>query len=645
MAFFEFNIAMSGLFAAQRGLQVTSNNISNANTKGYSRQVLGQKASTPLSGLGVGMTGTGVSTTGISRMRDSYIDSKLWGQNPRLGEYNIKVTQNSLIEAVYGEPSDEGFTTVFNSLFSTLSDLSKNPSSGDAQMALRQELINYTKYYNNITGSLQKYQQDLNYQLKATVQEVNTLATRIQSLNKQIFESELYGDDANNFRDERDLCIDRLSQIGNVEIVEYEEMVNGEETKRFRVNFAGQILVDHFTANTLSVEVRGQEEKDINAVVKELQVRYKALKELDPADTDLTNKQNAIQLEISKLEEKAKSISSDINIDPDGSITYKKDGVNTQVLKVNADGTTSSITLAVDKLNPEDAADLYDIVWNNGMSFNMSSSTLSGELKGIIDMRDGCGSNAEVTYNGIPYYIRRMDNYVRQFAQVMNEQYSMDENGYIAIGDGLTADSIAVAYIEKDKDGKIIACYDKDKNKLNATATELSEIETKYTTKFKLFTYKTSDSKGESTSGDDLVGNDYSALTAANFSISKEVFDDIKNLRTTYDKNDPSDTRFLLELLGQKDNKEMFKEGDPKDYMIAIFSELGINAKEAQMYQSTQLSVTNTITNQRLAVSQVDQTEEFTLLIRYQQAYQAAAKIMNTIDGIYETTIFKLGNF
>ena len=60
MAFFEFNIAMTGLFAAQRGLQVTSNNITNTNTKGYSRQEVKQKASTPLSGIGVGMTGTGV---------------------------------------------------------------------------------------------------------------------------------------------------------------------------------------------------------------------------------------------------------------------------------------------------------------------------------------------------------------------------------------------------------------------------------------------------------------------------------------------------------------------------------------------------------------------------------------------------------
>ena len=76
MAFFELNIAMSGLFAAQRGLQVTSNNITNASTKGYSRQVLSQKADTPLTGLGVGMTGTGVATTGVNRLRNSYLDTK-----------------------------------------------------------------------------------------------------------------------------------------------------------------------------------------------------------------------------------------------------------------------------------------------------------------------------------------------------------------------------------------------------------------------------------------------------------------------------------------------------------------------------------------------------------------------------------------
>nr|WP_303244266.1 flagellar hook-associated protein FlgK [uncultured Cellulosilyticum sp.] len=636
MAFFEFNIAMSGLFAAQRGLQVTSNNITNATTTGYSRQQLSQTASTPLSGIGVGMTGTGVSTTGITRVRDSYIDSKLWTQSAKLGEYNIKVTQNSLIEGVFGEPSDSGFTAVFNDLFNAISNLSKEPGSGEAKVALKEEIVSFTKYYNNISSSLAQYQQDLNYELKATVEEVNTLAARIQNLNKQIFESEMFGDDANSFRDERDLCIDRLSQIVNVEATEYEENINGQTVKKFKVRIAGQTLVDHTQMNTLSLEVRGQTEKNIDSMVKELSDLYN-----QKGDATLTAEQvAAIDKEISAINEKLKKLSDDIKIGANGSVTYGK----TELLKVNGDYTTEIQSAGTGKQNAEDIDDLYDIVWSSGMSFNMTDDNLSGELKGIIDMRDGCGSGADVTYNGIPYYVQRLDTYVRQFAKTMNEQYSMDENGYIEI-DTLTVGGSNVSFIEKDKDGNIIACYDEDKNKLNLSTDELKEVSEEYTTKYKLFTYKTGNTKGEPTSGDDLKGGDYSKLTAANFSISEEIYSDISNMRTTYNEEDTSDTNFMLKLLDQKSNKKMFKEGDPKDYMIAIFSELGINAQEAKMYQSTQKSVTSTITNQRLSNSQVDTTEEFTNLIKYQQAYQAAAKIMNTIDGIYETTIFKLGNF
>ena len=111
------------------------------------------------------------------------------------------------------------------------------------------------------------------------------------------------------------------------------------------------------------------------------------------------------------------------------------------------------------------------------------------------------------------------------------------------------------------------------------------------------------------------------------------------------ENENPANNDLLLALLALKDDKTFFKEGDPKDYMIDIFSELGINSKEAQMYVSTQTNITNTIKNQRNAVSQVDTNEEFMNLVKYNQAYQAAAKIISTMDGIYETTIFKLSSW
>lgn len=297
MAFFEFNVALSGLFAAQRGLHVTSNNITNASTDGYSRQILGQRADTPLSGFGVGMTGTGVMTTNVTRVRDSYLDLKLWTQNPKLGEYNIKVTQNSLIEGAFGEPSDAGFTKVFNDLFNSFDEVSKDPTSGAAKVSVRENLISFGKYYSNISTALTGYQQNLNYEIKATVDEINILGTRIQNLNSQIFQAEIYGDDANSFRDERDVCIDRLSELINVEAKEEEKVVEGKVLKTFSVKIAGQTFVDHLNLNTLGVEVRGEKEQKIDDIVNTLSGLYEKLNNGGLTVDEITKINEQIKLE------------------------------------------------------------------------------------------------------------------------------------------------------------------------------------------------------------------------------------------------------------------------------------------------------------------------------------------------------------
>lgn len=655
MAFFEFNIAMTGLFAAQRGLQVTSNNITNANTTGYSRQEAQQKASTPLSGIGVGMTGTGVDITGVNRIRDSYIDQKLWSQNPRLGEYNIKVTQNSVIESAFGEPSETGFTAVFNDMFNAISNLSQNPSSKDNKVVVRQEMVNFTKYYNNISGTLSNSQQNLNFDFKSTVNAINSLSTRIASLNDQIMNAELYGDEASSFRDERDNCLDELSKLINIEVQEDEYEIRGNTITKMKVKAAGQILVDHIQPNTLKIKVRGEVEKQIDSKVIKLQNAYKnnlndtekkkLIAEIASLDRNITIKKNASD-ELESIEFttiKGEKITVFSAADPD-SIQSAGDG----------------------KLNSQDVEGLYDVVWSSGLSFEMNDVNMSGELKAIIDTRDGCGTGSANAYCGIPYYIKRMDNYVQQFAKTMNEEYSKDKDGYIQI-ENSKINTYDAAYITRDDKG-YMTFYDSDKKILARQEKDVSgnvimklfkpdgtsagpdlsgdgmnKVCNSYSTKYAMFTYTTGDKEGIPVRAGELT--DYSQMTANNFSISKELYDNAEDMRTVFDETKPSDTNFMLNLSAQKNNKDMFKEGDPKDFMTAIFAELGINSKEADMYQNTQKSVVNNLTNQRLAVSQVDISEEFTYLIKYQQAYQAAAKIMTTIDGIYETTIFKLGNF
>ncbi len=514
MAFSELNIATSGLFASQQGLSVTANNVSNANTTGYSRQIVGQQAATPLSGFGTGMTGMGVITTGVSRVRDSFLDQKIWTQSASLGEYSVKLQQSSLIEGIFNEPNEDGFSKILTDMFNSFDDYSKNPSAVENASTTVQMMLSFTQYYNNISNSLTQYQSDLNFEVKSTVDEINMLTNRIQSLNEQIYFQEMRYGTANELRDQRDLCLDQLSQLINIEAEEKEIIKSdGSIEYKFVVKTNGQTLVDHDYRRTLDLEVR------------------------------------------------------------------------------------------TDVLNEGDATGLYDVVWSDGLPFDMFSSSLSGELAGAIDMRDGAGSP---NYNGIPYYIDRLDDYVRTIAQSMNEIYNSD-------GNGGQLDPAQFMFSYTDGAGNIIEASDPD--------------------------------------------FDYANMTALNFSISYELDLNASNFRTNYEhvpditgegetvNPNPGNNDLLADLFAQLNNTSMFEQGTPSDAMTSIFTQLAINTQEAEMYYNTQSNVIATIENQRLSVSQVNTTDEFMNMIKYNQAYQMAAKVMQTMDGIYDITVNKLGSW
>ena len=88
------NVGLTGLFAAQRGLEVTSHNIANVNTPGYSRQRVEQTSATPNTGLipvlGPGSYGRGVTITGVRQMRDALIESRILDANSDSGAANDK---------------------------------------------------------------------------------------------------------------------------------------------------------------------------------------------------------------------------------------------------------------------------------------------------------------------------------------------------------------------------------------------------------------------------------------------------------------------------------------------------------------------------------------------------------------------------
>ncbi|WP_024866492.1 flagellar basal body protein [Butyrivibrio sp. FCS014] len=115
--FFGLNIAASGLRAANAALNTTANNISNANTDGYSRQQVKQEATDALRVFATyGCAGAGVDTLAIERVRDSFYDVKFRNNETLLGEVSQKNYYNGLIEDYLNDDGTTGFSSLFNKM-------------------------------------------------------------------------------------------------------------------------------------------------------------------------------------------------------------------------------------------------------------------------------------------------------------------------------------------------------------------------------------------------------------------------------------------------------------------------------------------------------------------------------------------------
>lgn len=248
--FFGLNIAKSGLFVSQRALNVVSHNVANANTPGYARQRLDTKATSPEFLPAVsGALGTGVDSEAVKQIRDAFLDFKVRSEMTTQGEWEFKKEILGTIETVFNEPSDSGLRSIMDMFFQSVHELNKNPESLTARALVRQRAVALTQNIGGMYGNLVKLQKDIDFQLQTVVAQVNGYAEQIRDLNRVIYLSELDGSMANDIRDQRNLVIDQLSKLVNVDYFE-------DDQQRFTVMISGKPLVSHYNVDKLTLQER-----------------------------------------------------------------------------------------------------------------------------------------------------------------------------------------------------------------------------------------------------------------------------------------------------------------------------------------------------------------------------------------------------
>lgn len=560
-SFFGFNVALTGLYTAQRNLDTVNHNISNATTAGYSRQLGVQQASRAMALYdGTGMVGTGSEVLSVERIRDEYLDYKYWSENTSSGEWNVKKDMLAEIEKAFNEPStnDSGFNKVMDDFYSSMEDLSKNPSDLSARRVVINRGVSLAKYLNNVATQFEKIQSDANDAIRLEVDEINSIAVQIQSLNKQIYTLEADGNTANDLRDKRGALVDKLSGMVDIETNEVVvgQLLNGRDNKHFIVTINGKALVDHFNISKLKVEQR--------------------------------------------------------NV----------------------------------KNNEVDIDNLYEISWADGNNLTVNS----GELRGYLDIRDGNGdpsNNPEkmYEYKGIPYYIDKINEFARKLALAVNE----------GISEGVAADGVTPIYT-KNSD------YPGHANGYGLTKPGTTTAPTGIRF-FTLVGWSDSYNKTKELDSNEFINDSilngldasnstnatglrYQDITAKNFSVSGDLLNQQYaeyNLAASESTGLPEDNSNLLKVLDMRHNSHLFEEGTPEDYMKSLIASMGIDSQQAVLVSQTQETITKQIENRRQSVSGVSLDEEMSNLIKYQHAYNAAAKMITTMAEIYDTLINQVG--
>ena len=207
-------LATGAMAADQGALEATTNNAANVNTPGYSREVPILQENPPVL-LGNLSFGTGVSLAKIESVRDPILQLRIQQETGQQGQLNSFTGALSQTQTLFtAGASDIG--SEISSLFSSISQLSTNPSS----IALRQGVLtaasNLTSTFNNSASNLAAQRSNLDLNVVQSVQQVNTLTQQIAGLNGQITTLQNLGQEAGTFIDQRDVLINQLSGLIDV---------------------------------------------------------------------------------------------------------------------------------------------------------------------------------------------------------------------------------------------------------------------------------------------------------------------------------------------------------------------------------------------------------------------------------------------
>ncbi len=655
--FGSFTQARLAIYAAHKGLSVTGNNIANVNTTGYTRQRL-EQSSFGASGADRyyssfdSRVGNGVLCTGLTQLRDPYLDIRYRGEMANVGSMDTKLGGLENIQAVLDEvgKGDDAFGIIeaqLSDLVAKLRQLSDQTGHSLYDIQVRASADTLTKQLNAYASRLQEVYKNNMASYQQDVSKVNGILTNIRDLNATIRKNEIHGDNSLELRDERNVLIDQLSQYMKIDVTYTTEDIGGGQTVEKLIIKLGDANPDGVAGGTDTTTL-------IDGVYG-AQLSTTQLLTMNPAADPKQPNGPANQW----------------YLDANGAPTEKEEDA-AKYDDPNLGLTVSALTdrkgaVMKDKDGKESkAVDLADNDLYGALQSQRELLTRSGEFSTQEDIdRD---PNA-ASQRGIPYYQKSLDLLARQFAQTLNAANQgcvYNEKGEYIKGtinpDGsIKKDGIIeIDGYKPNRYHTIDQVPDAVKTKLGFADPQKVTIE-EYREKLNAYIGDNGGIKlGVPLFSNRGDGNDTKDITAANISISAKWAEGPQIVRSfqlpsAMDKIPSTESSNIDHMIYLFEKKQDYKpgtvQGDAAGKDTTMFtgsfqemwsnigSVLGNDMKVTSTLLDAYYASSVSLDTSRDSVSSVDFNDEAMNLMQYSKSYSAACRLMTTIDSVLDKLI------
>ena len=654
------NVAKWTLLVHQKAIETIGHNVSNANTEGYSRQVVELETAHPIS-VFPGQIGSGVKINRIKRLVDENIEKRIAEENPNLGRFSANLDILEKLQDVFSK--DEGsFFQSIEDFWSAWNNLSQNPESEAVRKIVIEKAETLTGRLRQAREMLTEFAKMAYRRLKGEVEEINSIAAKIAELNQKIAEVEVSGNAANDYRDRRDLLLKKLSEKipinyfegrdGKIDVLTKwgKPLVEGIKSFELKISdFSGEIgssseprifwgsedVTDRIEGGTLKGyldafhRITGKKTLWGSMEYENVSLGFKGFfwgKEnsrwsIKPIDANT--------LKVTFEDGTTKNL--DLSFIPDGGSYsfYLKDGIYLEVSKKGAG----------------DAFTSEEVSEGKSMAVSFEERGYIGELDRIartliekVNLRHAPGA-------GIDNFERvEGTTYIPSDTVPLNE-LGLDitpEAGSFTIkvfdSSGNEYD-VTITYNPTDTLADII-------NQINASGYLTASLSSGHLIIQADSGYTFSLAQGDGQDDTNLIAalglnNFFEGNSAQDIYVSQRLQENPRFIAAAFSPNSPGDNRNALSILNLQHEK-IIDEQTLDQFIGKVSSELGEEVKSAQSSKKHEEILISQLKDYRERISGVSLDEEMAELIKFQYNFAAAARIITVVDELL-TTILSIG--